>query len=186
MARWWRCGRDTEGMQAFVGAGAGFLLAVLWFDLMFDVQVAGHVGAVLPDPVLGSIAAYYRRVTTEARPMNRLVAAAMAGTVASLIVELARGTGPGWMRWSSVVLAALAGHVGGFAGFWTHVLCEGAGRPKTPFPDRPSGAAAGDWFAELAGQLLAELRASRADASVWTWSPDDQSAGFVARRAAHE
>src|SRR5260370_980869 len=77
MARPWRCGRDTEGMQAFVGAGAGFLLAVLWFDLMFDVQVAGHVGAVLPDPVLGSIAAYYRRVTTEARPMNRLVAAAM-------------------------------------------------------------------------------------------------------------
>jgi hypothetical protein len=93
-------------MQASVSAGAGFLLAVLWFDLMFDVQAAGHVGAVLPDPVLASIAGYYRRVTTEARPMNRLVAAAMAGTVASLIVELARATGPGWMRGSSVVLAA--------------------------------------------------------------------------------
>ena len=28
-------------MNAFVAAGAGFLLAVLWFDLMFDVQVLG-------------------------------------------------------------------------------------------------------------------------------------------------
>ena len=26
-------------VSAFVTAGAGFLLAVLWFDLMFDVQV---------------------------------------------------------------------------------------------------------------------------------------------------
>ena len=25
-------------MPAFVAAGAGFLIAVLWFDLMFDVQ----------------------------------------------------------------------------------------------------------------------------------------------------
>jgi len=83
-------------------------------------------------------------------------------------------------------LADLADHVGGFSAFWTHVVCEGAGRPKTPFPDRPSGAAAGDWYAELAGHLLAELRASRPDTPVWTWAPDDQSAGFVARRAAHE
>lgn len=29
-------------MSAFVTAGGGFLLAVLWFDLMFDVQVFGH------------------------------------------------------------------------------------------------------------------------------------------------
>ena len=27
-------------MEAFVTAGAGFLLAVLWFDLMFDVRFA--------------------------------------------------------------------------------------------------------------------------------------------------
>ena len=54
-------------MAAFVTAGAGFLLAVLWFDLMFDVQVIGHRGAVLPEAVLASIAAYYARVTTRAR-----------------------------------------------------------------------------------------------------------------------
>src|SRR5689334_11264258 len=60
-------------MPAFVAAGAGFLLAVLWFDLMFDVQTRRHAhDAVLPPQVLGSISAYYRRVTTEAYPMNRL------------------------------------------------------------------------------------------------------------------
>jgi hypothetical protein len=29
-------------VTAFVTAGAGFLLAVLWFDLMFDVQALRH------------------------------------------------------------------------------------------------------------------------------------------------
>ena len=39
-------------MQPFVVAGAGFLLAVLWFDLMFDVQVLRHRGpGDLPEPV---------------------------------------------------------------------------------------------------------------------------------------
>ena len=42
-------------MEVAVVGGAGFLLAVLWFDLMFDVQVRGHDGAVLPDEVLASI-----------------------------------------------------------------------------------------------------------------------------------
>ena len=32
----------AAAMEAFVAAGAGFLLAVLWFDLMHDVQVRGH------------------------------------------------------------------------------------------------------------------------------------------------
>ena len=64
-------------VSAFVTAGAGFLLAVVWFDLMFDVQVIGTRERELPEPVLASIAGYYRRVTTAARPMNRLVAAVM-------------------------------------------------------------------------------------------------------------
>ena len=95
-----------RAMQAFVSAGAGFLLAVLWFDLMFDVQVVRHAEDVLPDRVLASIAGYYRRVTTEARPMNRLVAAAMVATVAALVVELVDRVGPAWMHWSSLALAA--------------------------------------------------------------------------------
>lgn len=78
-------------MNACAAAGGGFLLAVLWFDLMFDVQVAGHRGERLPEKVLGSIAGYYARVTTAARPMNRLVAAVMAATLGVLVAEIAGG-----------------------------------------------------------------------------------------------
>jgi uncharacterized membrane protein YfcA len=85
---------------AFVSAGAGFLLAVLWFDLMFDVQVARSVDAEKVD----SIARYYRRVTTDARPMNRLIAFAMVGTLAGVVYELARSIGPAWARWLSLAL----------------------------------------------------------------------------------
>ncbi len=94
-------------MSAFVTAGAGFLLAVLWFDLMFDVQAARHEGAELPEPVLASISAYYARVTTAARPMNRLVAAAMIGTLAAIVVELTGGLDPAWAVWASLLLALL-------------------------------------------------------------------------------
>ena len=78
-------------MHIVAGAGLGFLLSVLWFDLMFDVQVRGHRDAELPPEVLTSIGAYYRRVTTDARPMNRLVAACMLVTTGALAGELGRG-----------------------------------------------------------------------------------------------
>lgn len=94
-------------MSAFVTAGGGFLTAVLWMDLMFDVQCRGH-GSELPEPVLASIAAYYARVTTAARPMNRLIAAVMAGTLAALIVEVVEGFGQAWVPWLSLALAACA------------------------------------------------------------------------------
>ena len=83
-------------MSSVVTAGAGFLLAVLWFDLMHDVQVRGHAAGEVPEPVLASIAAYYRRVTTEARPMNRLVAMAMVVTLAGLVVEAGGDASPAW------------------------------------------------------------------------------------------
>jgi hypothetical protein len=91
-------------MTQFVAAGAGFLLAVLWFDLMFDVQVLRLGASEIPDPVLASIAAYYARVTTAARPMNRLVAGAMLATLASIVVQLARGDRPVWVGWASLPL----------------------------------------------------------------------------------
>ncbi|MGO9490599.1 MAG: hypothetical protein ACLQBB_16450 [Solirubrobacteraceae bacterium] len=99
-------------MNAFITAGAGFLLAVLWFDLMFDVQAArwgpgaaGADGGELPEPVLASIASYYARVTTTARPMNRLIAATMLATLAAILVQLAKGNGPAWLPWVSLPLA---------------------------------------------------------------------------------
>jgi hypothetical protein len=58
-------------MHACAAAGAAFLISVLWFDLMFDVQTQTHDGDTLPAGVLASISAYYRRVTVEAWPMNR-------------------------------------------------------------------------------------------------------------------
>jgi hypothetical protein len=94
-------------VNAFVSAGAGFLLAVLWFDLMFDVQVIGRRAEVLPEPVLASLAGYYARVTTAARPMNRLVAAVMLATLAAIVVEIARGGAHVWARWASLALAAV-------------------------------------------------------------------------------
>ena len=86
-------------------AGAGFLLAVLWFDLMHDVLARGHEGD-LPESSLATIASYYARVTTAARPMNRLVSVAMLGTLAGIVVELTSDLDPTWLPWASLALAA--------------------------------------------------------------------------------
>jgi hypothetical protein len=92
-------------VSAFVSAGAGFLFAVLWFDLMFDVQALRHRRGDLPEDVLASISAYYRRVTTAARPMNRLIAAVMLGTIAAILVQIVAGDQPAWVGWASLALA---------------------------------------------------------------------------------
>ena len=92
-------------MRAFVTAGAGFLLAVVWFDLMFDVQVLRLGKSEAPDDAVVSIARYYRRVTTDAFPMNRLVALTMAAVLAGIVVELIRDSVPAWVGWASLVLA---------------------------------------------------------------------------------
>jgi len=93
-------------MSALATAGAGVLLAVLWMDLMFDVQVLRHRrrGAELPEPVLASIAAYYRRVTTTARPMGHLIGSVMAVTVIASAVQIAAGDGSRWLAAASLAL----------------------------------------------------------------------------------
>jgi hypothetical protein len=95
-------------VSAFVSAGGGFLLAVLWFDLMFDIQVLPHRVGELPEEVLASIAGYYRRVTTAARPMNRLIAAVMLATLAVLVVEIAHAQHPRWAGWASLAVTLIA------------------------------------------------------------------------------
>jgi len=92
-------------MHSFAAAGAAFLLAVLWFDLMFDVQTRRHSTGPLPPQVLASISSYYRRVTTEAYPMNRLVALVMVLTLAAIIAEIVEGETPWWIGWGSLVIA---------------------------------------------------------------------------------
>jgi len=91
-------------MRTFAAAGAGFLLAVLWFDLMFDVQTRKHADDPLPVEILASISAYYRRVTTEAYPMNRLVALVMLLTFAAIVAEIVAGVHPWWIGWVSLAL----------------------------------------------------------------------------------
>jgi hypothetical protein len=86
----------------------GFLLAVLWMDLMFDVQVlgSGQRRQELPEDVLSSIAAYYGRVTLSARPMGHLVGAMMAIGLLVLLLQIFRG---GERRWISVASLFLFG-----------------------------------------------------------------------------
>src|ERR1700704_7015046 len=92
-------------MHSFAAAGAGFLLAVLWFDLMFDVQTRKHASGVLPPDILTSISNYYRRVTTEAYPMNRLIALVMLLTLAAICTEIVQGQTQWWIGWGSLLLA---------------------------------------------------------------------------------
>ena len=92
-----------------IAAAAGFLIAVLWFDLMFDVQVLQYRRAPqIPEPVLDSISAYYRRVTTTASPMGRLVGLVMVALLVLLIWQAITGEAPVWVSVISIPAAVLA------------------------------------------------------------------------------
>ncbi|MFV8315415.1 hypothetical protein [Mycobacterium sp. 23] len=88
-------------MTPLLTACSGFLLAVLWMDLIFDVQVFkhthAHADAELPEPVLASIAGYYRRATTTSRPMGRLIALVMLILLGTLGFQAADGRDPVWL-----------------------------------------------------------------------------------------
>jgi hypothetical protein len=95
-------------VASLLTACSGFLFAVLWMDLIFDVQVLRHraAGEELPEPVLASIAGYYHRATTTSRPMSRLIALVMLTLLGALGFQATRGQDPGWLL---VVSALLAG-----------------------------------------------------------------------------
>ncbi|MGA9359759.1 MAG: hypothetical protein WBW75_17615 [Mycobacterium sp.] len=94
-------------MAPLLTACSGFLLAVLWMDLIFDVQVHRNKGADLPEPVLASIAAYYHRATTTSRPMSRLIVLVMLILLGALGFQAVRGHDPGWLLVTSAILAAV-------------------------------------------------------------------------------
>lgn len=83
-------------------------------------------------------------------------------------------------------VADLAHHIGGFCAFWSHVLCEGTGRPKPPYALPTPGEDLVGWTAEQGSYLLGELRTTPPDATVWTWHETNRSPAFIARRCAHE
>ena len=88
---------------------------MLWFDLMFDVQAVRHARtrADLPAEVLASISTYYARVTTGARPMNRLVALVMVATLVLTIAQAVADDAPDWAAWSSLALLVVAVGIAG-------------------------------------------------------------------------
>jgi hypothetical protein len=94
------------GRVSLVAAAcAGFLLAVLWMDLIFDVQVLRHRGpGEIPEPVLASIAGYYHRATTTSRPMSLLIAAVMLILLGALVFRALRGDAD-WLLLAWVALA---------------------------------------------------------------------------------
>ena len=73
-----------------------------------DRRMRGRDAAINAALVVASIAAYYRRVTTAARPMNRLVAVAMVMTLVSIVVQIARGDRPRWVGWVALAFAGAA------------------------------------------------------------------------------
>lgn len=93
-------------MAPLLTACGGFLLAVIWMDLIFDSQVRAHRGEdELPEPVLASISAYYHRATTTSRPMSRLIAAVMLLLLGGLAFAAFRGREPGWVIGTAAALS---------------------------------------------------------------------------------
>ena len=96
-------------MVPLLTACSGFLFAVLWMDLIFDVQVFRYRSEAtdLPETVLASIAGYYHRATTTSRPMSRLIALVMVIFLGALVVQAALGRDPGWILVMSTGLAGI-------------------------------------------------------------------------------
>ncbi len=94
-------------LTLLLAACGGFLLAVLWMDLIFDSQVLAHrhSSEQLPEPVLASIAGYYHRATTSSRPMSTLIALVMVILLAALAFRAVSGDDPGWVLAAAAVLA---------------------------------------------------------------------------------
>ncbi len=93
----------AEGLSL---ACSGFLLAVLWMDLIFDCQARAGRDGVLPEPIIASIADYYRRATTTSRPMSHLIAAVMLILLGALVFRAIGDHDSVWVVAVSAVLAA--------------------------------------------------------------------------------
>lgn len=98
----------AAAMPRLLSAVGGFLFAVLWMDLMFDVQVLPHAErATLPPEVLESIAAYYQRVTTDSGWMSRLIGGVMLTGIAAALHQLLLGHASLARRVASLLLLAV-------------------------------------------------------------------------------
>lgn len=89
----------------WLAASGGFLIGVLWMDLLFDVQVIRHRElSQIPEDTLASIGAYYRRVTTEARPLGHAVGCVMLIAAVGAIAQIVRAEPARWVGIASLAL----------------------------------------------------------------------------------
>lgn len=84
----------------------GFMLAVLYIDLMFDVTAVPHrrSNATLPKEVLGPIICYYGRITQNPYVLMFVMLTATVCLVMEIVYDLA----PRWAGYSSLVAMGLA------------------------------------------------------------------------------
>ncbi len=84
----------------------GFMLAVLYIDLMFDVMAVPHrrTGKTLPKEVLDPITRYYGRITQNPYVLMFV----MLTTTICLVMEIVYDLAPRWAAYSSLVLMGLA------------------------------------------------------------------------------
>jgi len=84
----------------------GFMLSVLYIDLMFDVTAVPYrrTGAALPKEVLVPITHYYGRITQNPYVLMFV----MLTTTASLVAQIVYDLVPRWAAYSSLVLMGLA------------------------------------------------------------------------------
>jgi hypothetical protein len=83
----------------------GFMMAVLYIDLMFDVSAAPYrrSNAPLPEDVLDPITHYYGRITQNPYVLMFV----MLTTVACITAQIVYGVAPRWVAYSSLALMGL-------------------------------------------------------------------------------
>jgi hypothetical protein len=84
----------------------GFMLAILYIDLMFDVLSVPYrrSGAMLPKEVLDPVTHYYGRVTQNPYVLMFV----MLTTTICVVLQIVYGLAPRWAAYSSLVAIALA------------------------------------------------------------------------------
>jgi len=73
-------------LEKLLIACGGFLLGVLWMDLLFDT----YIFRTAPASAVVTIASYYRHVTTVAAPLNRVIGGIMLVTIAAAVYQVIR------------------------------------------------------------------------------------------------
>ena len=84
----------------------GFMMAVLYIDLMFDVSAVPyrHTKAALPKEVLDPITHYYGRITQNPYVLMFV----MLTTAVSIGAQIVYGLAPRWVGYSSLFLMGLS------------------------------------------------------------------------------